>query len=332
MINNKFSLGFFPTPLTELKNLSAKFPDYKIYIKRDDQTGLATGGNKTRKLEYLIQQAIDSGCDTVITAGAQQSNHCRQTAAACAIAGLECHLLLGGDQPKNYQGNLLLSSILGAKIHFTGAHRKGEDTPILTTQLEAKGKKCYVIPYGGSNLIGALGFVNAVNELKTQILQNDITLDYIFFASSSGGMQAGLTLGQLIYDLPFELIPINIDKDETNGIALEEVVLNIVNQGLKTLQINKTITLSDIKLNRNYDHDGYGNVTKNEVKAIKELASSEGILLDPVYTGRAFYGMLDMLEKKKIPLRSNVMFWHTGGFPAIFKYGNEMMKNFDEIK
>ena len=324
MIDNKINLGFFPTPLHQLKHLSETYSNYTIYIKRDDQTGLASGGNKTRKLEYLIKQAIDNHCDTVITAGAQQSNHCRQTAAACAIAGLECHLLLGGEKPGIYDGNLLLSSILGAHIHFTGENRKGEDIEIIKSELESQGKRCYVIPYGGSNLIGALGFMNAVKELKAQLHQHELKIDYICFASSSGGMQAGLTLGKMIYDLQSELIPISIDKDESNGRSIEEVVLNIVSGGLTQLRISNNISLSDVKLNRDYDGDGYGQVTSKEIKAISTLAKAEGILLDPVYTGRAFYGMLDILEKKKLSKGSKVLFWHTGGLPAIFKYAEDI--------
>ena len=324
MIDNKFNLGFFPTPLNELKKLSKKYPDYNIYIKRDDNSGLASGGNKTRKLEYLIKQALDANCDTIITAGAQQSNHCRQTAAACSIAGLKCHLLLGGEKPEIYEGNLLLSSILGAEIHFTGENRKGEDKEILKKKLENKGNKCFVIPYGGSNFTGAMGFVNAVKELKEQLIEQKLKIDYIFFASSSGGMQAGLTLGKEIYQLNSELIPISIDKDETNGLSLEEVVLNIIKEGFQKLNVDKKIQLTDIKLNRDYDKDGYGIVTNNEINAINELAKNEGVLLDPVYTGRAFYGMLDFLKEKKIPTNSNVLFWHTGGLPTIFKYANEL--------
>lgn len=324
MIDNKFNLGFFPTPLNELKKLSKKYPDYNIYIKRDDNSGLASGGNKTRKLEYLIKQALDANCDTIITAGAQQSNHCRQTAAACSIAGLKCHLLLGGEKPEIYEGNLLLSSILGAEIHFTGENRKGEDKEILKKKLENKGNKCFVIPYGGSNFTGAMGFVNAVKELKEQLIEQKLKIDYIFFASSSGGMQAGLTLGKEIYQLNSELIPISIDKDETNGLSLEEVVLNIIKEGFQKLNVDKKIQLTDIQLNRDYDKDGYGIVTNNEINAINELAKNEGVLLDPVYTGRAFYGMLDFLKEKKIPTNSNVLFWHTGGLPTIFKYANEL--------
>jgi len=149
ILDHKFDLGFFPTPLHFLKNLSEKLAPYHIFIKRDDQTGLASGGNKTRKLEYLIREALNNGCDTVITAGAQQSNHCRQTAAACAIANLKCHLLLGGTAPQNYNGNLLLSHLLGAQIHFTEENRKGEDLESLKNKLVLEGKKPFVIPYGG---------------------------------------------------------------------------------------------------------------------------------------------------------------------------------------
>ncbi|WP_438711331.1 D-cysteine desulfhydrase family protein [Aquimarina muelleri] len=323
MIEDKYNLGFFPTPLQKLDKISQLFSGYTIYIKRDDHTGLASGGNKTRKLEYLIKKAITQGCDTIITAGAQQSNHCRQTAAACAIAGLECHLLLGGKKPEVYEGNLLLSSILGANIHFTGDNRKGEDIPALKKDLEEKNNTCFVIPYGGSNITGALGFVNAVKEVKEQLVEQNLKIDYIFFASSSGGMQAGLTLGKELYSLNSELVPISIDKDETNGQSLEKVVFDIVKEGASILKIKKDFRQSDIHLNRDYDKDGYGVVTQNEINAMNQLARKEGILLDPVYTARAFYGMLDCLQNQKIQVNSNVLFWHTGGLPAIFKHANQ---------
>ena len=324
MLENKFNLGFFPTPLQKLENISKNYPGFDIYIKRDDMTGLASGGNKTRKLEYLIQQALDEGCNTVITAGAQQSNHCRQTAAACAIAGLECHLLLGGEEPEIYDGNLLLSSMLGAHIHFNGSHRKGEDILKVKKELEATDKKCFVIPYGGSVLTGALGFVNAVKELKDQLEEQNLKIDYLFFASSSGGMQAGLTLGLELFHLDCELMPINIDKDETGGLSLEEVVLNLVKEGCELLNIDQTYSLRDISLDRDYDKAGYGNMTGDEKKTILDLARKEGIPLDPVYTGRAFHAMLDHLKMAKIPKDSKVFFWHSGGFPAIFEYADRL--------
>lgn len=325
ILDQKFDLGFFPTPLHHLKNLSEEYSPYHIFIKRDDQTGLASGGNKTRKLEYLIQEAKQNGCDTVITAGAQQSNHCRQTAAACAVANLKCYLLLGGTAPKNYTGNLLLSHLLGAQIHFTGENRKGENIDVLKQKLESEGEKPFAIPYGGSNLTGALGFVNAVKELKAQLIAQNLKIDYLFFASSSGGTQAGLILGNDLYNLNMKLIPIGIDKSETQGMSLEEVVFNLVNEGKQLLKIKKEYRLADVKINHDYNEAGYGVITENEKAAIKELAKSEGILLDPVYTGRAFYAMLDYLKKEKIPSKATVLFWHTGGFPANFYYANQLM-------
>jgi D-cysteine desulfhydrase len=325
ILNKKFDLGFLPTPLHQLKNLSEKYSPYHIFIKRDDQTGLASGGNKTRKLEYLIQEALDNGCDTIITAGAQQSNHCRQTAAACAIANLKCHLLLGGTAPQKYNGNLLLSHLLGAQIHFTGENRKGENIDSLKHQLELEGKKPFVIPYGGSNLTGALGFVNAMKELKAQLIAQNLKIDYLFFASSSGGTQAGLTLGNDLYNLKMNLVPIGIDKSETQGMSLEEMVFYIVNEGKQLLKIKKEYRLADVKINNDYNEAGYGVITENEKVAIKELAKSEGILLDPVYTARAFYAMTDYLKKEKISSNATVLFWHTGGFPANFYYADQLM-------
>ena len=324
ILDHKFDLGFFPTPLHFLKNLSEKLASYHIFIKRDDQTGLASGGNKTRKLEYLIREALNNGCDTVITAGAQQSNHCRQTAAACAIANLKCHLLLGGTAPQNYNGNLLLSHLLGAQIHFTEENRKGEDLESLKNKLVLEGKKPFVIPYGGSNITGALGFVKAVKELKEQLIAQNLQIDYLFFASSSGGTQAGLTLGNDLYHLNMKLIPIGIDKNETQGLSLEEMVLQLVNEGKLLLNIKREYTLADMKINNDYNEAGYGVITENEKEAIKELAENEGILLDPVYTGRAFFAMMDYLKENKIPSNAIILFWHTGGFPANFYYADQL--------
>ncbi|CAH8283393.1 D-cysteine desulfhydrase [Mariniflexile fucanivorans] len=325
MLSKKYSLGFFPTPLEKMENLSKKHPDYNLFIKRDDNSGLASGGNKVRKLQFFIYEALEKGFDTIITAGAQQSNHCRQTAAACAKAGLECHLLLGGNQPENYTGNLLLSHLLGANIHFAGENRKGEDLFSLKKKLEAQNKKVYVVPYGGSNLLGAYGFVDAVKELKEQLSNMNLKMDYIFFASSSGGTQAGLKLGVDLYGLDVILMPISIDKLGYGDTTLDEAVLELLLEGQKTLGIEKTYTIEDATLIRGYDSQGYGVVTSNERNAIKELAHSEGILLDPVYSGRAFYGMLDHLKSNKIKKNSNVLFWHTGGLPANFYYSKELM-------
>ena len=325
-MKNKISLGFSPTPLHRLANFSGLFDGYNVFIKRDDNNGVATGGNKIRKLEYLLQDAIEKGCDTVITAGAQQSNHCRLTAASCAQKGLKCHLLLGGEKPDEYNGNLLLSYLLGAKIHFAGANRKGEDIPLLVKELESQGAKPYVIPYGGSNAIGALGYANAISEIKEQLDHENLKIDYIVFASSSGGTHAGVLAGIKMFQLNCEAIGISIDKDETNGRTLEEIIADLVPEVYELYGYQSTGEDTAVVLNRDYDKAGYGVVTENEKEAIKLLAGKEGILLDPVYTGRAFGGLIDLMRTKQLKPGSNILFLHTGGVPANFCYTKELTK------
>jgi D-cysteine desulfhydrase family pyridoxal phosphate-dependent enzyme len=324
-MRKKLSLGFFPTPLYELKNLSKQFDSYRLFIKRDDHNGVATGGNKIRKLEYLLQDALKKRCDTVITAGAQQSNHCRLTAAACAQTGLKCYLVLGGEKPELYNGNLFLSHLLGAQIHFTGDNRKGEDIPFVAEKLKKEGATPYIIPYGGSNEIGATGYANAVWEIKNQLKEMDLLMDYIVLASSSGGTQAGLIAGTKIYQLDSKIIGINIDKDETNGHILEDIIAELVPKVLAIHDYDSQSQRPDICLTRDYDKAGYGVITENEKKAIKILAEAEGILLDPVYTARAFYGVMDLMERKLLKPGSNVLFLHTGGIPANFYYAKDLL-------
>jgi D-cysteine desulfhydrase family pyridoxal phosphate-dependent enzyme len=325
ILTDKYPLGFFPTPIEKLERLSERFAPTQFWIKRDDQSGLATGGNKVRKLEFLIREALNQQCDTIITAGAQQSNHCRQTAAACAKAGLQCHLLLGGNRPDAYNGNLLLSHMLGAIIHFTGDKRKGEDIDQLYQRLEAENRQPYVIPYGGSNKIGAIGFASAILELQKQLEELDVQPDYIFFASSSGGTHAGMMLGQLLTGLKAEIVGINIDKNETYEVPLEEEIARLVQEGKKLLEIRPNINSGPIRLLRKYDAPGYGVVTEQEREAIHLLAHLEGILLDPVYTARAFYGMIDQVRTKQIDPSSQILFWHTGGIPANFQYASDLI-------
>ncbi|CAN6961169.1 MULTISPECIES: D-cysteine desulfhydrase family protein [Psychrobacter] len=318
------SLGFFPTPLIELTRLSDKLGGPTIFMKRDDNTGLALGGNKTRKLEFIMGDALAQGADCVITAGAAQSNHCRQTAAAVASLGLDCHLVLGGEEPEQASGNLLLDKIFGCHIHWAGAHRKGEDIPKIVEQLKTQGKKPYVIPYGGSNELGALAFVEAFKELESQRTSMDVSFTHIVFASSSGATQAGLMLGKKMLNSPAQIVGINIDKGETDKVPFDQYTVALANSTAVLIAADHQFSESDLILNSDYVGGGYGVVGALENEAIEMTAQTEGILLDPVYTGRAMGGLIDMIRTGKIKQTDRVLFWHTGGAPALFAYSSAL--------
>lgn len=319
------NLGFWPTPVHKCPNLSKHLDGPTIYIKRDDQSGLGLGGNKVRKLEFLVGEALKQGCDTLITGGAAQSNHCRQTAAAAAMCGLECHLVLGGEAPAQPNGNLLLDELFGAHIHWTGEHRKGEDIPRIADDLTKAGKTPYIIPYGGSNALGAMGFLTAALELKQQLSQTKLTISHIIFASSSGGTHAGLSVGARTFDSPVEIYGIGIDKRPKTDVPFGVEVAGLCDE-LSVLVGEKTSqSVSDIKLDKRFLGGGYGVVGELERKAISLLASSEGILLDPVYSGRAFGGMVSLIESGHFTKDDRLLFWHTGGTPALFPYASKII-------
>ena len=320
----KASLGYFPTPLIELTRLSKTLGGPKIYMKRDDNTGLALGGNKTRKLKYIIGDALAKGADTVITAGAIQSNHCRQTAGAAASLGLECHLVLGGEEPEQPQGNLLLDKVYGCHIHWTGENRKGEDIPALVAQLKAEGKKPYVIPYGGSNELGAIAFIEAYKELNAQREALKVDFSHIIFASSSGATHAGLMLGNKMLETYSQIVGINIDKGEMDKVPFDEHIVSLANSTAQLIAADYQFTADDLILNSDYVGDGYGVIGELEKEAIALTAQNEGILLDPVYTGRAMGGLIDMIRTGQIKATDNVLFWHTGGAPALFAYADDL--------
>lgn len=321
----RYSLGFLPTPLVRLKNLERFLEGPRILMKRDDQTGLAFGGNKTRKLEYLMGDALNSGADCIISAGAAQSNHCRQTAAAAAACSMECHLALGGSAPQSPQGNLLLDMLLGAHIHWSEAMRKGENIPDIVENLRKRGKKPYVIPYGGSNSIGAAGFVAAMYELDTQMDELEESVDHIVFASSSGGTHAGMMAGKILLGATYRLIGINIDKDEVFGMNLADYIPKLAEATTAHMGPSRPFSKADLELNDTYLGNGYGIIGELERRAISLVARHEGILLDPVYTGRAMGAMIDMIETGRFSADETVLFWHTGGSPALFAYGEESL-------
>jgi D-cysteine desulfhydrase len=317
-------MTFLPTPLVEMRKLGAALNGPRLFVKRDDCTGLGLGGNKTRKLEFLIGEAMSQGCDTVITGGAMQSNHSRQTAAAAAAAGLECHLALGGEQPPFAEGNLLLDYLFGATVHWCGEQRKGERIPEIAETLRSQGRKPYIVPYGGSNVVGALGFVAAAAELTEQLSTLGETIDYIIIPSSSGGTHAGMTVGADVCDLPSKIIGIGIDTREPGEPEYESELASLANRIAERLKRAAAYTSDDFTMRYDYLGEGYGIVGDLEREAIRLAASHEAILLDPVYTGRAMGGLIDMIRKKEFSSTDTVLFWHTGGTPALFAYEKEL--------
>ncbi|KAB2887579.1 MAG: D-cysteine desulfhydrase family protein [Desulfobulbaceae bacterium] len=318
LVLHRRALGFFPTPFMPLPALSRHLGGPAIVIKRDDQTGLALGGNKTRKLEYLMGDAMARGADVVVTGGAAQSNHCRQTAAAAAACGMGCHLALGGEAPEAMNGNLLLDRLLGAELHWCGEHRKGEDIPEICRQLGERGLTPYVIPYGGSNATGTVGYAEAMRELVLQLGSEVNAITHMVFASSSGGTHAGLLLGRRMYGVAAEVVGICIDKGETGEVPLGDHILQLAGQAVDRLGLNQAFSRADLILLDEYTGGGYGVIGDAEREAISLCARLEGILLDPVYTGRAMAGLIDLIRRREFSAGDTILFWHTGGSPALF--------------
>jgi D-cysteine desulfhydrase len=322
----RFSLAQLPTPIEKLKSLSRELGGPELLIKRDDQTGLALGGNKTRKLEFLVGQALEQGADTLVTAGAAQSNHCRQTAAAAARAGLRCELLLNGTKPELPNGNLLLDELLGARIHWVQRSEREAKLSEIPDELHKQGGKPYVIPVGGSNGVGATGYVLAMMELAEQLDGMNRRVDHVVFASSSGGTQAGIVVGARVTGFKGKLHGVSIDKDDSDGASYERELAEIANETVKYIDFDAQFTAKDFNVEYDYLGRGYGVVGGLEREAIRLLASREGIVLDPVYTGRAMGALLDLIRKKAFRSDETVLFWHTGGAPALFAYAKDLIR------
>jgi len=314
-----------PTPLEELPRLSRSLGGPRLLIKRDDQTGLALGGNKARKLEFLLGDALANGADTLITPGAAQSNHCRQTAAAAACLGLGCELLLNGQPPELPNGNLFLDQLLGARLHWIARAQREAKAQELTEQLRREGRRPYFVPVGGSNAVGAVGYVGAMIELVEQLRARQWRVDHVVVASSSGGTQAGLVVGAKAAGFSGRVLGISIDKDSVADGPYEVDLAELANQTAARVGLSVRFGPADFTVVRGYMGGGYGVVGELERNAIGRLAREEGILLDPVYAGRAFGAMLDLIGKKVFKQSETVLFWHTGGAPALFACVKELL-------
>lgn len=309
-----------PTPIELLPRLSAALDGPSLLIKRDDQTGLAFGGNKTRKLEFLLADAREQRAKTLITGGALQSNHCRQTAAAAARFEFDCILVLTGAESQHVSGNLLLDQLFGAEIVYV-RDRNDRDRILQETFDRARdnGKKPYLIPYGGSNEIGALGYAFAMKELIDQ----NVAIDWIVFATSSGGTHAGLLAGQRIFGFNSKILGISVDESEE---WLKTEVSSLASATSEKFGERVEFVPADVLVNAAYCAAGYGIVTEREREAIHLFARHEGLVLDPVYTGRAAAGMIDLIRKGIFTKRETLLFLHTGGQPALFAqdYANKL--------
>jgi len=319
----KVRLGHLPTPLEPMDRLSEILGGPRLWVKRDDCTGLSSGGNKTRKLEFLMADAQSKGADTIITQGATQSNHARQTTAAAAKLGMECHILLEdrtGSIENNYilNGNVLLDRLHGASVSKrSGGTDMNLEMQDFADTLTEKGKKPYIIPGGGSNPIGALGYVNCARELTEQASEIGLKIDALVHATGSAGTQAGLVAGLAAIQSSIHLLGIGVrapkDKQEQMVFDLAQKTADYLDTGIE-IERDKVRAICD------YVGAGYGLPTDGMIKAVKLLAQSEGLLFDPVYSGKGLDGLIDQIKKGYFAGMDNVVFLHTGGSAALFGY------------
>jgi L-cysteate sulfo-lyase len=320
----RLTLAHLPTPLEPLERLRQHLgAGARLLVKRDDCTGLALGGNKTRKLEYLIGDALAQRATVVISEGGLQSNHVRQTAAAAARAQLKCHLVLDHRVPvttESYRdnGNLLLDRILGATVHLCAkGEARAAKMQAVAAELRRQGEVPYLIPTGGSNEVGALGYVRAMQELQQQAKAAGIAIDRIVTASSSGGTQAGLLVGKALSGAACKVSGVDVDGDP-DKMAAE--VGRIAALCAPTVGVEPGLSAPDIV--RGYCGEGYGIPTTGMAEAVHLLATLEGIVLDPVYTGKGMAGLIGLLRSGEIAAHETVVFIHTGGSPALFAYAD----------
>lgn len=319
----RIRLGHLPTPLEPMENLSRALGGPRLWIKRDDCTGLSTGGNKTRKLEFLMAEALARKADIVITQGATQSNHARQTAAAAARLNMRCHILLEdrtGSTDASYtdNGNVLLDHLHGAAVERRpGGSDMQAEMEAVAAKLTDTGQRPYVIPGGGSNPLGALGYVNAALELVNQSAERGLRIDHLVHATGSAGTQAGLVVGLQALNSPIRLLGIGVRAPREKQ---EAMVHDLGRRTWELLGLRGELRREAVTANCDYVGGGYGVPTPGMVEAVTLLAKTEGLLLDPVYSGKGMAGLIDLIRKGQFKKEENVVFLHTGGSAALFGY------------
>ena len=316
------------TPIEKLARLSAELGGPTIYIKRDDLLGLAGGGNKTRKLEFLVAEALRQGADTLITCGAVQSNHCRLTLAAAVKEGLKCRLVLEERVPGSYKpesgGNNFLFQLMGVeKITVApGGSDMMAAMQAVADEVAAEGRKAYIIPGGGSNPVGATGYVACAQEILAQIFDLGINIDRIICASGSAGTHAGLVTGFYGSNSNLPVIGINVSRPRSDQ---EELVYDLVQRTAKHISLNSDIPREAVVCFDEYVGPGYSLPTPEMAEAVRMLARLEGVLIDPVYTGKTMAGLIDLVRKGIFNKDENLLFVHTGGSPALYVYMKDIL-------
>ncbi|MGR3803734.1 1-aminocyclopropane-1-carboxylate deaminase/D-cysteine desulfhydrase [Marinibacterium profundimaris] len=321
----RLSLGFLPTPVEDLPTLGAEI-GISLSVKRDDFTGFGGGGNKVRKLEYLMADAVARGVKVVITTGGHQSNHARMTAAAARKFGMKPILVLRGNKPASWQGNLLLDHILGAEVDFLDPDAYFEEiNPRMqhhADAAEARGEKAYIIPLGGASALGAMGYVNAIRELSQQYSEMGRKApDYICAPVGSGGTLAGMVVGCSMWWPETKVVGIAVTG---SAVPFEERISVMANDAAELLGLDQRFTAEDIRIENDYIGPGYSIPSELGNAAILRVGRSEGVLLDPVYTGKAMAGILGLAETGKFEKGSDVLFVHCGGTPALFPFNDQL--------
>lgn len=319
----RVALGHLPTPLEPMDRLSEELGGPRIWVKRDDCTGLSSGGNKTRKLEFLMADAQTKGADTIITQGATQSNHARQTAAAAAKLGMACHILLEDRTGSNDGSYIMNGNVLLDRLHGASVSKRSSGTDMntemqtLADELQQQGKVPYIIPGGGSNEIGALGYVNCARELVEQAAATGLDIDALVHATGSSGTQAGLVTGLAAIESDIHLLGIGVraPKEKQEGM-----VHDLAQRTAAFIGMTDEIPQSAVRANCDYVGPGYGLPTDGMIAALKLLAQTEGLLFDPVYSGKGLDGLIDLTRKGYFDGMNNIVFLHTGGSAALFGY------------
>jgi D-cysteine desulfhydrase family pyridoxal phosphate-dependent enzyme len=322
----RIRMANLPTPMEPMNNLADSLNLKDLWIKRDDLTGVAFGGNKIRKLEYVIADAKEKNADTLVTVGAVQSNHCRQTAAMAARAGLRCILLLAGEEPEEYAGNLLLDKLFGAEVKFFPDDSFGDLTDRMASVIETLrdlGLQPYGIPPGAFMPVGTFGYVNAMVELRTQCEETGFFPERIITAAGTGGTLAGMYIGAKVAELGADIVGISVSRDakESEGQIREMVS--------RTLQEYPTLTEPfdpPVSIDERFVGEGYGILDDGVRSAVQMFAKMEGVLLDHVYTGKAGLALIRMALAGEIESDSPTLFWHTGGQPALFATGEGLLE------